>query len=172
MDGPKIAQPDDISWEPHPQLSNVQVAVLLSNRDERADLTCMLVHLPPGTEVERHAHECDDIAYVIKGKTLLWIEGVGEVPMTGGSFVRIPKSVQHQMLAVEEETLICDVFYPFLAYMRSTQCPSDRGPAPAAPTPRGDGVTPRTSTNPSIYMAVASFPQPSVTPCDPITDPV
>ena len=114
MNQPKIARPEDISWEPHPQLSNVQVAVLLSNRDERMDLTCMLVHLEPGTKVERHTHECDDIAYMVKGKSILWIEGVGEVAMTAGSFVRIPKGVQHQMLAVEEETLIYDVFFPFI----------------------------------------------------------
>jgi len=34
----------------------------------------MLVHLPPGTKVEKHIHEnSDDIIYVVKGKAKIWI---------------------------------------------------------------------------------------------------
>ena len=116
MEKSKVVQPDAITWEPHPQLANAEVGYLLSNRDENAGITCMLVHLPVGTEVEKHIHEnSDDIIYVVKGKATLWIETVGDVPLKKGVFVRIPKGVLHQPHDIEEDMLIYDVFFPFLA---------------------------------------------------------
>ena len=116
MEETKVVQPDEIMWEPHPQLKNAKVGYLLSKRDENSDITCMLVHLPVGTEVEKHIHEnSDDIVYVLKGKAKMWIEKVGDVPMEEGAFVRIPKGVMHQPHDIEEDVLVYDVFYPFLA---------------------------------------------------------
>jgi quercetin dioxygenase-like cupin family protein len=97
MEKSKVLKPNEINWEPHPQLANAKVAYLLSQRDEKADLTCLLVHLPAGTEVEKHTHdESEDIVYVVKGKGKMWIEEVGDVPMVEGTFIRIPKGVLHQ----------------------------------------------------------------------------
>jgi mannose-6-phosphate isomerase-like protein (cupin superfamily) len=116
MEKIKIVQPDKIKWEPHPQLADARVAYLLSNRDDGAGFTCLLVNLPVGTKVERHIHEnSDDIIYVVKGKAKMWIDGIGDVPMVPGVFVRIPKGVLHQPRDIEEDVLVYDVFHPFLA---------------------------------------------------------
>ena len=115
MEKTKVLQADAVQWEPHPQLANSTVAFLLSHRDEKTDLTCMLVHLPVGTEVEKHTHDCDDIIYVVKGKAKMWIEGMGNVPMSEGTFLRIPKGTLHQPHDIVEDFLAYDVFYPFLA---------------------------------------------------------
>ncbi len=116
MEEIKMIQPDDVKWEPHPQLENAKVAYLLSNRDDKMDLTCLLVHLPVGTQVEKHIHEnSDDIVYVVKGKAMMWIDKIGDVPMVEGSFLRIPKGVLHQPHDIEEDLIAYDVFYPFLA---------------------------------------------------------
>ena len=116
MEKSKVLKPNEINWEPHPQLANAKVAYLLSQRDEKADLTCLLVHLPAGTEVEKHTHDnSDDIVYVVKGKGKMWIEEMGDVPMVPGTFIRIPKGVLHQPHDVEEDLVVYDVFYPFLA---------------------------------------------------------
>ncbi len=115
MEPAKIIQSRDIKWEPHPQLANVKVAFLVSHRDERMDLTCMLVHLPVGTTVEKHTHECDDIIYVIKGKATMWIGGIGDLPMREGTFIRVPKGTEHHPHDIEEDLTVYDVFYPFLA---------------------------------------------------------
>jgi quercetin dioxygenase-like cupin family protein len=115
MEPVKIVQPDDVNWEPHPQLARAKVAYLVSHRDENMDLTCMLVHLPLGTIVERHTHECDDIIYVVKGKAMMWVDGIGDVQLVEGSFLRIPKGVAHQPHSIEEDFIAYDVFYPFLA---------------------------------------------------------
>jgi mannose-6-phosphate isomerase-like protein (cupin superfamily) len=65
--------------------------------------------------VPKHTHECDDILYIIKGKAKVWIDGIGDIPALPGTFVRIPKGVLHQPHDVEEDSIIYDVFYPFLA---------------------------------------------------------
>ena len=115
METPKTMQPRDLKWEPHPQIAGVEVAYLLSHRHENMDLTIMLVHLPPGAHVPMHTHECDDIIHVLKGKAALRLEGVGEVPMVAGTFVRVPRGVSHQPCNIEEDFVAYDVFYPFLA---------------------------------------------------------
>jgi len=115
MEQPKIVQKNDLKWEPHPQLVGIEVSYLLSNRDENADLTCMLVHLPTGVDGPKHTHECDDIIYVLQGKAKIWIDGVGDVPAIPGTFIRIPKGVLHQPHDVEEDLVVYDIYYPFLA---------------------------------------------------------
>jgi quercetin dioxygenase-like cupin family protein len=115
MDKIKALQERELSWEPHPQLKDAQVAYLLSHRDEEADLTIMLVSLPRGIQVEKHTHDgSDDIVRVIRGKGKMWIDGVGDVILERGSFVRIPKGVLHQPHSIEEDMVVYDVFYPFL----------------------------------------------------------
>lgn len=115
MSGKKVVQEHELSWEPHPQLKSAQVAHLLSNRADGADLTIMLVSLPRGIQVEKHTHDgSDDIVYVLRGKGKMWIEGVGDVPLEIGTFVRIPKGVLHQPHAIEEDMVAYDVFYPSL----------------------------------------------------------
>lgn len=116
MEKSKVLGSEQIKWEPHPQLANAEVAYLLSKRDENMDLTCMLVHLPPGTEVAKHNHpNSDDIIYVVKGKAKMWIDQIGEVEMKEGTFLRIPKGVDHQPYDITEDFIAYDVFYPFLA---------------------------------------------------------
>ena len=115
MEKAKVVQDEKIKWEPHPQLANAKVAYLLSHRDENTDLTCLLVRLPVGTQVEKHTHECDDIIYVLEGKCKLWVDGIGDVPMVKGTFVRVPKGVLHQPHDIEEDFVAYDVFYPYLA---------------------------------------------------------
>ena len=116
MEKSKVIQPNEINWEPHPQLATAKVSYLLSNRDEKADLTCFLVNVPVGTQVEKHIHEnSDDIIYVVKGKAKIWIDQIGDVPLVEGAFVRIPKGVLHQPHDIEEDLILYDVFYPFLA---------------------------------------------------------
>ena len=116
MENFKLIQPEERKWDPHPQLPGIEVAYLLSNRVDQVGITCALVHLPVGSEVEKHLHEnSDDIIYVLKGKAKMWIEGVGDVPLATGSFLRIPKGTWHQPHAIEEDFLAYDIWYPALA---------------------------------------------------------
>ena len=116
MEKAKAVQPNHVKWEPHPQLKDVEVAYLLSNREDNADLTCLLVQSPKGSYVEKHIHESsDDIVFVLKGKATMWIDGIGDLPMVPGAFFRIPRGVLHQPHDIEEDMVLYDVFYPYLA---------------------------------------------------------
>jgi mannose-6-phosphate isomerase-like protein (cupin superfamily) len=108
MENFKIIQPEEQKWDPHPQLPGVEVAYLVSKR--------ALVHLPIGSRVDKHLHEnSDDIIYVLKGKAKMWIEGIGDVPLTAGTFLRIPKGTMHQPHDIEEDFVAHDTWYPALA---------------------------------------------------------
>ncbi len=116
MEKAKAVQPNEVQWEPHPQLKDVKVGYFLSHKEDKTDLTCFLVRSPKGSRIEKHVHKnSDDIIFVIKGKATLWIDGLGDLPMVPGSFFRIPKGVIHHPHDIEEHLLIYDVFYPYLA---------------------------------------------------------
>jgi uncharacterized RmlC-like cupin family protein len=116
MENFKLIQPQERKWDPHPQLPGVEVAYLVSKRADKVDITCALVHLPVGSHVDKHLHEnSDDIIYVLKGKAKMWVDGIGDVPLVAGTFLRIPKGTMHQPHDIEEDFIAHDTWYPALA---------------------------------------------------------
>ncbi len=115
MRQPKIIQPADRRWEPHPRVVGAEATCLLSHQGDGAGLTCMLTRLPAGTFVESHSHRCEEIIYVLRGKATMQIDGAGAVSMARGAFLRIPSGVTHQPYGVEEDLLAYNVFYPYIA---------------------------------------------------------
>lgn len=115
MENYKIIQPEERKWDPHPQLPGIEVAYLVSKREDKTGITCALVHLPVGSQVDKHVHEhSDDIIYVLQGKAKMWIDGIGDVPLAAGTFLRIPKGVWHQPHDIEEDFVAHDTWYPAL----------------------------------------------------------
>lgn len=110
----KIIQPADRVWAPHPTVAGAKSALLISNREEKAVLTCMLTHLPPGSKVDAHRHACDEMIYIIRGSMMMRIEGVGELTIKQGGFVRIPRGIVHQPTKVQKDLMAYNVFYPYL----------------------------------------------------------
>ena len=110
---PKVIQARDAEWNPHPKFKGVEIAYLLTKKDDDVDMTVAMVHWQVGAEIPRHIHEdSDDILYILKGKAKIWIEGIGDVPVSAGSFVRIPKGVPHQPHDVEEDLVAHDTWFP------------------------------------------------------------
>jgi quercetin dioxygenase-like cupin family protein len=104
---------EEIKWAAHPTFKGVEIAYLLTKKDDGVDVTEALVHWHIGAEIPRHIHEgSDDILYILQGKAKMWIENVGEVPLVAGSFVRIPMGVLHQPHDVEEEVIAHDTWFP------------------------------------------------------------
>jgi quercetin dioxygenase-like cupin family protein len=115
MDDCKCIQPEERKWDPHPQLPGVEVSYLLTKRADNVNITGALVHLPVGSTVERHLHEnSDDIVYVLQGRAKMWVDGVGDVPLVTGTFLRIPKGTMHQPHDIEEDFIAYDIWYPAL----------------------------------------------------------
>ena len=110
---PKVIQPAEMDWRPHPKFPGVEIAYLLTKKDEHVDMTCAIVHWKVGAEIPRHIHEdSDDILYILKGKAKIWIEGHGDIPLHAGSFVRVPKGVLHQPHDIEEDLIAHDTWFP------------------------------------------------------------
>jgi mannose-6-phosphate isomerase-like protein (cupin superfamily) len=109
----KVLDAAAVNWAPHPTFKGVEIAYVLTKKDDGVDMTEALVRWHLDAEIPRHIHEnSDDILYIIQGKAKMWIDGIGDVPLTAGSFVRIPKGVLHQPHSVEEELIAHDLWFP------------------------------------------------------------
>ena len=106
---------EDLPWAPHPVVPGISIKPLISSKEHNLNVTCMLVTVPVGKEVPEHIHDTqDDILFPLKGKAVMWVEGVGEFTLEPGQIVRVPKGKKHKITNIVEELLIYDVFSPAL----------------------------------------------------------
>jgi len=71
------------------------------------------VYLQKGCVVPRHAHENEQITYILEGALRFWIgdDEAEQVDVRAGEVLHIPSNVPHKALALED-TLDVDVFSP------------------------------------------------------------
>lgn len=71
------------------------------------------VYLKQGCVVPRHAHENEQLTYILEGalRFLIGDEGDQEVVVRAGEVLHIPSNVAHEALALED-TLDVDIFSP------------------------------------------------------------
>jgi quercetin dioxygenase-like cupin family protein len=71
------------------------------------------VYFKKGDDVPRHAHENEQITYVLEGALQFWLgaEGERELIVRAGEVLVIPSWLPHSALALED-TLDVDVFNP------------------------------------------------------------
>lgn len=88
------------------------VKILLSKSDT-STASVRLSLLDKNMKIELHAHdECDQIEYCIRGKAVMFIEGLGEKEIREGTFTYIPKGVKHSIVKVIESFTVLTVFVP------------------------------------------------------------
>jgi len=101
----------ELDWLPH-TAKGAERKILISKKEHKVDVTCMLVRIPKGVEIPEHIHDAqDDIIYVLQGKFRLWAEGADHDAWKG-TLLRVPKGVKHRIYDVQEDTLLYDVFVP------------------------------------------------------------
>ena len=109
----KVIQADELHFSPHPKFKGVEIAYLLTRKDDDVNMTTAIVHWNVGAEIPEHTHEdSDDILYILRGKARIWIDGVGDIPLRAGTFVRVPKGVRHHPYDIEEDLLAHDTWFP------------------------------------------------------------
>ncbi len=71
------------------------------------------VYLKKGTDVPQHAHENEQITYLLEGALHFWLgrDASREVTVRAGEVLVIPSNLPHRALALED-TLDVDVFNP------------------------------------------------------------
>jgi quercetin dioxygenase-like cupin family protein len=71
------------------------------------------VYLKKGDDVPQHAHENEQITYILEGALHFWLgpRGDQEVTVLAGEVLVIPSNLEHRALALED-TLDVDVFNP------------------------------------------------------------
>lgn len=71
------------------------------------------VHFEKGDEVPRHAHENEQLTYILSGALKFWLgaDGEREVIVRAGEVLVIPSNLPHSAAALET-TLDVDVFNP------------------------------------------------------------
>ena len=71
------------------------------------------VYLKKGAVVPMHAHDNEQIAYILEGKIKFWIESEDAEPITlgPGEVLTLPSNLPHKAEALED-TLDVDIFAP------------------------------------------------------------
>lgn len=97
-------------WEDMPK---EKVTDLLSRRLITGDRMMLAhVYLDKGCIVPQHAHENEQLTYILEGALRFWIgEDEREVIVRGGEVLVIPSNVLHKAEALED-TLDVDIFSP------------------------------------------------------------
>jgi len=104
---------DNLSWDPHPMAEGVKIKPLVTKRDHDLNVSCILVKVPVGIEIQEHTHETQaDILYPLQGKAEMFVEGAGNFPLEPGVVVRVPIGAKHKIFNVTEELIVYDVFHP------------------------------------------------------------
>jgi quercetin dioxygenase-like cupin family protein len=88
-----------------------QINPTISRRFITADrVTVARFELTRGAVVPQHAHENEQVSYIVSGALKFILEG-REIVVRGGELLQIPPNVPHSAEAVED-TLAIDVFSP------------------------------------------------------------
>ena len=92
-------------------ITEEQINPLIARRFITADrLTLARFELKRGSVVPQHAHENEQVSYIVSGALKFIVDG-GEVVVRAGEVLQIPPNVPHAAEAIED-TLAIDVFTP------------------------------------------------------------
>lgn len=86
---------------------------ILLSKNDTSTASVRLSMINRSEEINMHTHnESDQIEYCIKGKAIIFIEGLGEKEILEGTFIYIPKGVRHGLVNVIEPLTVLTVFIP------------------------------------------------------------
>ena len=110
-----VIQEEGGEWKPHEFAPGIKSKALLSQKNDGAQVSIFLIQTTEGgtLSVPEHSHEdSEDIAYVLSGRAKMHIEGLGEIELKQGTFVRVPKKVKHRVYDIEPNFVVLNLFSP------------------------------------------------------------
>lgn len=88
-------------------------AKILLSKSDTPTASVRLSVIEKGRRIELHAHdESDQIEYCIRGRAIMFIEGLGEKEVFEGTFTYVPRGVRHSLVEVKEPLTLLTVFVP------------------------------------------------------------
>ncbi len=109
-----MAQQETVKWYRWDDMPKENVTEMLDRRLITGDRMMLAhVYLKKGAIVPRHAHENEQLTYILEGALRFWIgEDESEtVDVRAGEVLHIPSHVPHKAEALED-TLDVDIFSP------------------------------------------------------------
>ena len=102
---------DEVAWQPHPMAEGFEIKVLAHKPDTKVKV--QLVRARKGAVLAEHTHDTEDIFYVLDGGATIWIEGKGDIPLSRGMVIRVPKDAVHKVYNISDQGyLVLDMFVP------------------------------------------------------------
>lgn len=98
-----------------------------------ARVTINRASVDPHTAMPEHAHDHEQLGYVLDGRAELVIDGVAHVLGPGDAYV-VPSGVRHFARTADEGCVMLDVFAPVREDFRSAQAAADAD----RPSPEGE----------------------------------
>ncbi len=109
-----MAQQQTVKWYRWDDMPKENVTEMLDRRLITGDRMMLAhVYLKKGAIVPRHAHENEQLTYILEGALRFWIgEDESEtIDVSAGEVLHIPSNVPHKAEALED-TLDVDIFSP------------------------------------------------------------
>ncbi len=109
-----MVQQQSVKWYRWDDMPKENVTEMLDRRLITGDRIMLAhVYLKKGAIVPRHAHENEQLTYILEGALRFWIgEDESEtIDVRAGEVLHIPSNVQHKAEALED-TLDVDIFSP------------------------------------------------------------
>lgn len=105
---------EDVAWTAHPTFAGVWMKHLVRGGQTNGLLSCHLVRLDPGCELESHVHETQwELHEVAQGGGQAELSGVG-MAYAPGVITVIPQGEAHQVRAGVDGLWLLAKFFPAL----------------------------------------------------------
>ena len=69
--------------------------------------------LKKGGTIKEHMHDnVDQFEYIVSGKAIFYVEGLGDNELSSGSYSYVPRGIKHSIKLVEDDLEIINIFSP------------------------------------------------------------
>lgn len=108
-----VIHDDELEWGSHPGVEGGKMVTFFTKKEQGAQATIGMVKIPKGGSLKWHDHgDSDDIVFVLEGKAMMEMEGIGNLEIKKGSHVLVPGRVKHRICDVSESLTLYHIKAP------------------------------------------------------------
>jgi len=104
-------QDQDVEFQQHPKFKGVSIGWLMNGGDGGPAMSCAVVKMSSEAAVKAHTHPFeDDVVYCLQGTAKMWMDDVGNIDVSKGTFIRVPAGVAHCLHSFSDDFEAFDMF--------------------------------------------------------------